>query len=497
MKIKSISIPWKKIPIPHMSLKKEKQGDILIELSDRFLKIVQVIEENAQRKIAYFKAVELDVADEKKLSATLSELLKELPHRVGRVFASIPRSQITTRILVLPSTQPTELAKMVDFQVEKEIPFPKEKIVFDNYPIEITEEGYSRLLLVIAGREVIQRYLNILKGSKLFPDALFFSSQGLVSWYKMLQREKDEDAFVALVDIDHFMTHVEIIRRGKLYFTRSFMIGAKQLSGQAAQEAFLQELNRTFVAFKKEMTSEAMTKIVLTGIASIATQLEQLIGTRWSIPVESVDFGEHCPMADALKEQALQMNVSFSSSVGFLIKPEKRINLLPRAEKRARRDRMIRRSAVQFAVLVIGILALLGFMVGNSIHRQQKALSRLTERLQQLEPTALKIEMMEKQLSALELRDQKADIILEILRELYQIVPENAFLTYLIIDSERVSLRGRSNNLATVLEFAKSLESSSFFDSVRLKNATRRSLSEGEVTLFQIDSTVKFSEETF
>jgi len=57
----------------------------------------------------------------------------------------------------------------------------------------------------------------------------------------------------------------------------------------------------------------------------------------------------------------------------------------------------------------------------------------------------------------------------------------------LIIDSERVSLRGRSNNLATVLEFAKSLESSSFFDSVRLKNATRRSLSEGEVTLFQIE----------
>ncbi|MCH7762061.1 pilus assembly protein PilM, partial [candidate division TA06 bacterium] len=250
MKNKPLSIHWK---VP-MSWKRRKRGRLLVELSDRLLKVIQVTEEDAGRRIVHLEALALDVQDVEAISRALSSLLKHLPKPIGQVFASVPRSQITTRMLLLPSTHPSELAKMVAFQVEKEIPFPKERIIFDHHLIEITPEGYTRLLLVIAGKEVIHRYLEILKQAGLTPASLFFSSQGLASWFQWVHGEREKETFSALIDVDRFLTHVEVIHRGELYFTRSFLIGSQQIEekGEKVQEAFLQELNRTFLAFKKE-----------------------------------------------------------------------------------------------------------------------------------------------------------------------------------------------------------------------------------------------------
>ncbi|MFH1857571.1 MAG: pilus assembly protein PilM, partial [Candidatus Omnitrophota bacterium] len=220
----------KRVMLPSFLLRRKTgQGTLLVELSERSIKLVQASEEAGQRQLVHLEAIELESQGEEEIAQKLLTALKRLPLKARRVFASMPRSQITTRMLVLPSTQSAELAKMVEYQIEKEIPFPKEKIIFDDYLIEVTPEGYSRLLLVIAGEEVVRRYLNILKRSGLFPAALFFSSQGLLSWFRRIQAEKDMDFFTALVDIDRFLTHVEIIHRGELYFTRSISIGLSDM----------------------------------------------------------------------------------------------------------------------------------------------------------------------------------------------------------------------------------------------------------------------------
>lgn len=481
-----------KIKFP-LSLKKEKRGVVLVELSDRLLKVVQAAGEGSERKLVYLDAAELDFTDEERVSKELASRLKRLPRPPAEVFASLPRSQITTRTFFLPSTQPAELAKMVEFQIEKEIPFPKEKIIFDYHIIETTPEGYSRILLVIAGEEVVRRYLSILKKAGLVPAALFFSSQGLVSWFQRTQGEKGKETFFVLIDVDLYLTHVEVVSHGELYLTRSFLVGSRQIEkdNSPSQETFSQELNRTLVAFKKEFPFAKIENCFLSGGAKSLPLVERLVAPQIKFPFQKIAFRTHCPVEEGLAKEDLSEEISFSSAAGFLLRDEKRINLIPPSEKRARSERLFRRAVVQFVFLLVGSLLLLGFIFGSTLHQRRATLRSLQKELHALEPSASQVESMESQLDLLKGRERESEGTLEILRELYRTVPPEASLTYLAIEPTRISLRGASRNLSTVFSFAKSMESSPLFKSVSVKNATRRTLSEGEVTIFQIDAGVK------
>lgn len=464
-----------------------------MELSDRLLKLIQVVEEKDGRRVAFLGVSELDTQEEEKQLEGLLSLLKQLPHHTPHIFASISRSQITTRMFALPSTNPPELTKMVEFQIEKEIPFPKEKIIFDSHVIETTPEGYSKVLLVIAGEEMIRRSLELLRRAGVDPESLFFSSQGLASWFALTHGEKEKENFSALVDIDLFLTHVEILHQGEIHFTRSFMIGSREIDekGEETVEGnFLQELSRTFAAFKKEAPPGRIDKVFLSGVSKVLPLIQRVASSRLEYPFETIAFKDYCPVDPRSVKGTVAEEISFSSAAGFLLKDEARINLIPPAEKRARRERLFRRALVQCALLAVGSLALFGFLFGNTLYHRRETLTALQKELRKLEPAATEIESMQKQLESLRIRKGESEMSLELLRELYRLIPPEASLSYLAIEPRRISLRGNTQALSTVFSFAKALESSSFFTSVRVKNATRRTLSEGEMTIFQIDATV-------
>jgi len=489
MKSKPISLRWKK----------ERKGSLLIELSERVIKVLQVAGEKTERKVVYLNALEVTSQDEEEVAKQLTTLLKRLPLKADRIFASVPRSQVTTRTPLLPATQPSELLKIVEFQIEKLIPFPKEKIIFDYRILETTAEGYSRLLLVIAGEEVIRRQLTILKRVGLVPESLFFSSEGLVDWFTLVQGEKQsEENFSALVDIDLFTTHVEVHRRGELYFTRSFSIGSRQLSPQgetSSQETFLQELNRTFVAFKKEFPPGEIHHLFLSGSPSILPLAQRILSSEIRIPIEVIDFKAHCPLEPSvLPEEGILREVSFCSGAGLLLKEARHIDLIPAADKEARARRIFRRTAVQFLILIVGSLFLLSLIFGRSLTTRRERFLSLEAQLHELEPLATQMESMQKQLDVLKVRSAQSEANLELLRELYRLIPQETSLTYLLVEPGRLSLRGGSKDLATVFKFAKSLESSPLFKSVGVKNATRRTLAEGEITYFRIDALLEFKE---
>lgn len=481
-------------------MRSKKRGALLIELSDHLLKLVQKVEESPQKTILYLDVVECATQDEKTLSDQLSRLLEKLPKVPAPFFASLPRSLITTRTLLLPSSQPQELASMVEFQIEKEIPFPKEKMIFDYQLIETTSEGYSRLLLAIAGEEVIHRYLAVLKGGKIVPASLFLSSQGLVSFFNFLQGEKEKKEIVsALIDVDLFVTHVEMIHEGRLYFTRSIPIGSrpiKEKGDSLIRGAFLQELHHTFAAFRKEFSAtRTVDKIFLSGASEASSAIREAVSSYFSCPTEIIDLRNNPSFELRFGKGVLEEKLSFSSGIGFVLKDEKRMNLMPLSEKKAHATLLFRRSVGQSVALLVGSLLLVGLLFGNILHQRRVFFRSLEEKLQKIEPAASKMEVMQREIMLLKGREEESRMILEVLRELHRVMPQDASLTYLVITPGQLSLRGNSKNFSTVFQFVKALESSLFFESVKPKSATRRILPDGEVTLFQIDASVVYPKE--
>ena len=477
-----------------MKSKRLSKGVVLIELSERLIKVVQMRPSGPQKKIVSLAAVETAFQNEEELSQKLSALLKQLPLRPYPIFASLSRSQVTTRALLLPSVQPSELFKMISFQVEKLIPFPKEKIVFDYHLLETTPEGYSRILLVMAEEEMIRRHLSVLKGAGCVPDSLFFTSDGLRVWSEK-EDAKEEKNFIAFLDVDLFSTQVEVLQKGKLYFTRSFSIGSRRISeSEEAGPAFGQEVNRTVVAFKKEFPDKKIGRLLLNSAAESLPTVEKWVAVPMELSIESVDIASLCPIEESALSEGLARKVSFASAVGLLLDKEKKIDLIPFQDKKERLKRASRSVVLQFLVLSVLLVFAIGLSVGKMLQRQSQFLQALKGELRGIEPAAVETEKMNQQLEVLKGRSAQSEDILEELRELYRVIPPETSLTYLSIELDRLSLRGGSKDLATVSTFAKSLEASPLFVSVQVKNATRRLLPEGEITDFRIDAKKELKE---
>ncbi|MFH0911158.1 MAG: hypothetical protein V1918_06625, partial [Planctomycetota bacterium] len=99
----------------------------------------------------------------------------------------IPRNLITLRNVAFPSHDPLEISKMVELQATRQTPYSRGDIIIKHSIIEKDPSGYSKVLLAIAHKDVINRYLKIIDKTAITPSLFTLSSQGVCSYYEAYQ----------------------------------------------------------------------------------------------------------------------------------------------------------------------------------------------------------------------------------------------------------------------------------------------------------------------
>lgn len=456
---------------------------------------------------------------EEETSHAIRELFKEA--RVGkeRLISAIPRYKVTTRLLRLPSTKESEIKGMVEFQAAKQLPYPKEEIITGFRTLGIDTEGYSRVMLVIAHQDVVNRHIRILDESGMLPEMVGFRSEAITNWFLANQKEGPGPEPAALIDLDFSSTEVQIIQDGNLVFTRSVPLGVSHLlERKSIQEAtgkggkfpsgegksipseeglgweyeLIQETRRTFSAYEKEkVVRDKVAKVVLSGGISSIDGLEATFAKEFDLPVEVLAPLENISMGKKfVKPPDLERHpISYSAALGLALDAdEMRIDLLPGAFKEERLRRKKRTELLATCLLVLLILGSMSFLAGKKFHDKQMNLRALDRRLAKIGPEAKRIEQMSMKLQVISDRLDVEGSALEVLRELYRIVPKEISIGIFIFEEDKgVTLRGTSKTMSDVFKFVTILEGSSFFEKVRARYASKRKVKEVEVTDFQIN----------
>jgi Tfp pilus assembly protein PilN len=397
----------------------------------------------------------------------------------------------------LPSTDTTELEKMIDLQATKFLPYDKEETVIDFQVIRITEEGFSEVMVVAVKRETVLEYVNLLGHSGLRPKQVRLDAECILDFYTISKNRLPpaKEKNIAIIDIDFSCSNVQIVAEEKLLFTRSLPFGSSTLFSKENNQAevihnFVDEIVNSFASYQKMRKGQDISGIILAGAGWNKAILVQKFREKFSLPVEALTDLPRSILPEGLDLESDQdlYRVSLSSLIGApLAGPSKKIDLSPRDLRIQREKKQKRKELVQLGVLVVSILTVILAIFSQKIHNKKMYLVELNKQIKAVQPLAQQIEAMRKEIAIIENQQKTEGFFLDALSELYTVFPPQASLSLLIYEGRgSITVKGTTKNMSDVFEMVPNLEKSPLFKNVKVKYVNQRNIGQARLIDFQI-----------
>ncbi|NQT93314.1 MAG: pilus assembly protein PilM, partial [Lentisphaerae bacterium] len=262
---------------------------IVVEIGNDWVKMAQMDSVRGGVNISRLHLEKFESLDDSVAEAMASASAK-LKFAAIPVIGCLPRQMVNIRMLELPSTDPVEVADMVDLQIGKQTPYSKDEIVSDYRILGSQREGYSRVMLAIVQRNVLRHRFRLLEEAGLDVGRMTVSSEGVLSWCNAAVAAPEEGG-CAVLDVDSFYSDFAVIVDGRLAFTRSILLGANQLLAdyERWKPKILEEVRRSLDIYRGESGGMDVGKLVLTGAGAGIAEMATDLGDHVGLQAEAVD----------------------------------------------------------------------------------------------------------------------------------------------------------------------------------------------------------------
>jgi len=465
------------------SLFNRKKTTALMETGKTYLKLA-LVEDNFDKNRIITKLVKQDSAGNEAIARILER------ESFDDLVIVLPRNQVTVRNLELPTTDPQEIKDIISIQAGKQTPFSKDEIVSDFQTIGLSRSHYTKVLLAIVQKSVINNYLNNFAGKKEIIQKVVLDSECFDNWYSSIQYKIGDETF-AILDFSSDFSDFCVLSKGKLLFTKLLPLGIRNLSKKGWQEAFFEEIKLLFNTYRKENIGPAFNKVIFTD-ATPNENLKDILTKQFSLevlsPFEDIESIVISSEAKTILDEEKKKGVSFFKLIGLALNPDRSfMDFLPQGLKQARQKRIKRKKLMLTGILILLVFILGGGIFLERIYTKALLLKRLNTQLIKLEEETTELKKEDLKIKLIKSRIDTKNSAIEVLREIHKVTPQEIYLAAIGFDeSKQVSLRGSSVSMSEVFKFVKTLKKLPIFKDVKTKYITKRKLKGKDLTDFEI-----------
>lgn len=202
-------------------------------------------------------------ADLEMMAIAIKKLVLDARVSVKEVNASLPESQIFSRVIEMPGLTEAELGSAIKWEAEQYIPMPLSEVKMDYavLPKSQKDQRKTEVLLVAAPLTLIEKYKKVLEMAGLTPVSLepeiMALSRSLVDNLSLP---------TLIINLGAKTTDLAIIRKGFLTFTRSISSGGETLAKAVASDMGLEisqaeEYKRTYGLEEDKLEGKILTSV--------------------------------------------------------------------------------------------------------------------------------------------------------------------------------------------------------------------------------------------
>ncbi|MDD5680594.1 MAG: pilus assembly protein PilM [Candidatus Omnitrophica bacterium] len=455
-----------------------------IDIADNLLKVFTITNDKKGSTLTVVDSVKLPADDEKAIAREVRLMVSRNKVAKSYFIVNFPRHLVTIKSIRLPTTNESEIRNMAELQAIKYLPYSREEIVISHKMISMAPEGYSDILLVLVQKRLVSKYINIFRYAGINVEKIGLSSEGILNWYARLGR-KDSDS-VGIIDVDSYHTHIQVVKDKNLLFTRSISFDAG--AADPDMNILLREIKLSLDSYYKEK-NENVSRLIVSGGEDCSKKVADFLKANMAVPCEIVGQLGGLNVEKAAKQSLDKFkNISYNALLGLAMLSENiEVNLIPYDMLEKKKEDAAKRELVKSAVLLLCILvAFFGIlekkMIGKRIY-----LRNLEKKIATIEPEVERLSRLKESTELINNQLMFKGSSIDVIRELYRILPKDASLTLLEFDDKgRLLLRGTAKELSSAFNLLPILEKSPYFESAKINYAAKRSFKQAEFADFEI-----------
>lgn len=471
------------------------KSSLAIEIGELWLKMAAASETpKGPGKLTHTAAEPIQGMTALEVSQKILSFIRERNLKPGKVLISFPTQHLTARILSLPSTDPKEIADIVDLQAVKQTPYSREEITSGFRILGSDASGYSRIFLAIAHRDTAAQYFQVAESALLLPNKISPAMEGLRLWAQkaVAPVQVESEDLILLLDVDAGTTEFVILNGAKFLFGRNLAVGSIQLQqGPGAETEFLREVQRTLESGGEDFQPSKVTRILITGAPEAIKTVAALLSRELNLPSEVIPAFQ--PWGDKVApqpaEEVLTKPVSFAALTGHLLSTEvSPVNLMP-PEVRMHKQLEERAKELAFMGTLFLTLVMLSSMVAfEKIYKRNSYLDYLKKEYKQVRAQSEDVEKLAGKMRLAQEQMSGGGGYLEVMNDVNVLVPENIIMTSVQYSGRdrNIVLRGLSPEMSAVFQFLSTLEAAPYLEMVKTRNVTKRKVEDRELSEFEI-----------
>jgi Tfp pilus assembly protein PilN len=406
------------------------------------------------------KRLDTFTIDSEQPATTLRAELDQRRIGLRTVSLGLPRTAATVKPIELPDVG-GELRDMVQFELERHLPFPSDDASFDflvlpTEPGSASGSGARRVLIAAADRKVVEGALRLAEETRLRPVSLTVAAHNL-------------PALVPARPRGHVVWLHQIADHTTLLFLTGGQIVLSRTVPTADDEALAAEIQRSLAVTRWAGVDGVWRSGDVEVTEAPTTSALTLFGVPVTVP-------PYTPRAQTLLAQitdpqpgAAQLAVAVAA--GRRVRP---LELLPtRLRPRRLTRQQIAAVGALAAAVVLGITALLvpGYRENRRLTVINKRIVELDGPVRAVEQTVQELERKRRLLATIQSLDSATIRPLPVLRELTELIPTDAWLTTVSLDAKGVELTGQAGAASALIPV---LENSPRFERVEFASPVTR-----------------------
>ncbi len=165
------------------------------------------------------------IVDGGQVSEALAQMVKTYGFTTRQVIVSVGgESSVVVRIASMPRMEPKELDDAMQWELERQVPFPVDQVIFDYEVIDIpgqTGEDNIDVFLAVAQEDMVDAHVEAIMGAKLTP--IHIDVEPLAIGRALVHASDNgyRDQTVLLVHIGANSTGIYIVSNGWMNFVRT------------------------------------------------------------------------------------------------------------------------------------------------------------------------------------------------------------------------------------------------------------------------------------